>query len=83
MLGFLRCRVSKGMFSNERVIELKLKNGKILTFVVESSDVTEANTSGCGAVKVWVNIEEGDRWAMLPTPQRDLVRFEESDLVPA
>ena len=83
MFGFLKCRVSKGMFSDELVIVLTLENGDEFVFVVQSSDVKNVDSQGNGAVKVWIHTQENDRWAMLPTQQRDSVHFKESDLIPA
>ena len=81
MVRWLKCRVSKGMFSNERTISVRRKGNGIQEFFVPQSAV---DTEGdAGRVKVLV-IERLDvKWAVLPTPYRESIPVDEDDVIPA
>lgn len=80
MAAWLRCRLDSGMFSDEVAVtyppdeELWQKS----VFVPESCVRREDNHHG--VVKVRVLIQDGVRFAELPSPQRDIVKFQDADL---
>lgn len=79
--NWLRCRVAKGMFSNERVIVVDVKgNGSIEELVPEDS-VKEEGEEGYVSVRVFDG--ENGPWAELPTTYRRAIPIEEDQLEPA
>ena len=78
----LRCRISKGMFSDECVVELQLSRGREKAYVVDVSNVLHVDPTGGGELRVLVTTKTGRTVAMLPTTRRDLVPVTENDLVP-
>ena len=69
-------------FSDERVVELTLKTGKSISFVVQSSDVIE-DGRGHGKLRVWVDNRGQECLAVLPTIRRDPITCDRRDLVSA
>ncbi len=78
---WLKCRVSKGMFSAERVITLNNKCGGLVCEFVPADQVQGQGKSG--RVKVSVFTRDGVLWAVLPTVYSESVAIEPTQLVPA
>lgn len=77
---WLKCSVSKGMFSNERVIIFNIKgNGSLEEFV--PADKVEGQGKN-GRVKVRVITRDDGQWAVLPTPYGKTVPVEPAQLAP-
>lgn len=68
----LKCQILKGMFSNERVVSVKLSDGSS-TSVFVPSDKVKGGIGTKGSVKVNVFNDEGLPWAVLPTEYKDIV----------
>lgn len=77
---WLKCRVLKGMFSDERAIVYSMSNGKESSAFVPSAKV-RGKIDHDGAVSVEV-FQDGDTtWAVLPTEYRDAVPVNRTQLV--
>lgn len=77
----LKCRVSGGMFSNERVIIVRRKgNGSVEFFVPQESVQGEGED---GRVRVEVLVRPDSTWAVLPTTYRDSIPVDDEELVPS
>ena len=79
MEQWLRCRVFKGMFSNERTIVVRVKGNGSVEFIVPQSSVQENNDEG--RVRVTVVNRADAKWAVIPTAYRESVPIEEAELV--
>lgn len=78
MNGWLRCRLDVGMFSDEIAVTYPPTNPHWQKSVfVPRIHVRERD----GLVHVHIVNKDGERYAVLPSPRRDIVRFEEADLV--
>lgn len=76
---WLKCNVSEGMFSNERVIAFNMRgNGSLEEFV--PADKVEGQGKD-GRVKVRVITRDDGQWAVLPTPYSETVPVELTQLV--
>lgn len=81
MSQWLRCSVSEGMFSNERVIIVRRKgNGSVEFFVPQESVQGKGDN---GRVQVEIFERPDSKWAVLPTPYRDSIPVDEAELVPS
>lgn len=80
--AIIRCKVSRGMFTDERVVELPAGPAN-MSFVVPSSAVRKEDQQGNGELRVQIIVYQGQTYILLPTPRRDAIPVDESDLVPA
>lgn len=80
--GWLKCRVLKGMFSDERAVVVRMKNGNTTSMFVPSSSV-KGEVDHDGKVRVEVFEGDGAVWAVLPTEYRESVPINDDDVVPA
>ncbi len=80
--SWLRCRVFKGMFSDERAIVFPLKSGVSSSAFVPKSAV-RGEIDQEGKVRVEVFRDNGTIWAVLPTDDRESIPVRETDLAPA
>lgn len=78
---FLKCRVSKGMFSDERVVEITRRGGLSRTFVVHVSSIAEVDDVGNGKLKAALVTRGNNKWVMLPTNRQDSMLIDEGSLV--
>ena len=77
----LRCRITKGMFSDERVIEVRRYNGEVMShFVPQSAVHGDINTDG--DIEVIVYQKNGATWAVIPTEYSEVVPIDTTDLIP-
>lgn len=81
MTMWLKCHVSKGMFSNERAIVVRRKGNGTLEFFVPQVAVRGEGEGG--RVEVSVIDRQGAKWAVLPTPYKESIPVDEEELVPA
>jgi hypothetical protein len=65
---WIECRVSPGMFSDERTVEV---GGR--SFFVEEGAVRNVGPDGRGEVEVTVVERDGKRWAVIPTNTKESV----------
>lgn len=81
MTAWLRCRLDDGMFSDEVAVTYpasdKLHWQKSV-FVPRS--YVRSGGEQHGEVMVNVVVKDGTRYAVLPSPRRDIVKVEDADL---
>ncbi len=66
---WIGCRVSPGMFSDERAVEL---GGR--SFFVDENAIRNEQADGRAEVEVRIVVREGgEKWAVLPTSSREAV----------
>lgn len=68
---WIECRVSPGMFSDERAVELCERS-----FFVEKKSIRHEQNDGRAEVEVLIVERAGKRWAVLPTNFRETVLLE-------
>lgn len=77
--SWLRCSISKGMFSDERAVTYPPRNGlHSHSFFVPSDDVRE---QGGTAVRVEIFSGNGATFAVFPNDARTTVAIEPSDIL--
>jgi hypothetical protein len=79
MTAWLRCRLDRGMFSDEVAVTYPDSTQWQKSVFVPRSCV-RPDSENHGEVMVNVFVEDGKRYAVLPTPWRDIVRVEDADL---
>jgi len=81
MTGWLLCRLDSGLFSDEVVVTYPAASSNHLqkSGFVPRSFVRSASEHE-GEVKVRVLVRDGAKFAVLPTPDDDIVRVEGADL---
>jgi len=77
---WLRCRILKGMFSDEFAVEVSAPGGKPTSFFVPRKDV-RGNVDQDGEVRVRVIRKGENAWALLPTETPVEIPIREADLV--
>lgn len=80
MNGRLRCQISVGMFSNERIIKVKVGR-TVVEYLVPDQFVHEQGN--CGWVDVRIRKNGTETWAVLPTPYSESIQVPESELISA
>jgi len=75
------CKVSKGMFSDEVVVLLRLKIGDY-SFFVPRAEVENGPNEVC-RLKVRVMRQDHQSWAIVPNEDRTAIPVREEDLVEA
>jgi hypothetical protein len=65
---WIECRVSPGMFSDERAVELGERS-----FFVDEGAVRNVGQDGRAEVEVQLVERGGEKWAVLPTSSRETV----------
>jgi hypothetical protein len=79
---WLKCKVYRGMFSDEMAVKVPQSNGEMLGYFVPK--VMVANGAGSeGRLRVRVLRREGITLAILPTEYSDAIAVQESDLIAA
>ena len=79
-LGWLRCRIDSGMFSDECAVTYPATDNWRKSVFVPSSCVRTNGLVGSGDVLVRVLIRDERTFAVLPSSQQDIVRVDENDL---
>ena len=80
MTGWLLCQLDSGMFSDEVVVSYPASpSHRQRSGFVHRSFVRSASEHQ-GEVKVRVLIHDGRKFAVLPTPDGDIVSVEDADL---
>ncbi len=77
--AWLKCRVLKGAFSDERGIKYRMSDGSEDGNWVPA-DKVRGDVGQMGAVMVRVYERDGVVWAMLPTDYSDSIVFHPDDL---
>ncbi len=81
--GWLRCRIFKGMFSDELAIAYTSKrDGKEASFFVPKSQVV-GDIDAPGKVKVRYFRQGNTAWAVLPTDYQTAIPVDDADLLAA
>lgn len=81
MTAWLRCRLDKGMFSDEVAVTYPpTAETDWQKSVFVPSACVQSEGEHQGKVKVLVILKDGQRFAVLPSPRRDIVTPEEADL---
>lgn len=75
---FLICKVSRGMFSDEAVVELPREGRRQIIFTVPKSNV-ESDANGNGKLKALLLTRGEEKWAKLPTTYGDTIPVDERD----
>ncbi len=78
--GWLKCRILKGMFTDERVVVFHNCNGERYSEFVPA-DRVRGDIDSEGAVSVVVYHKDGSSFAELPTEYGELYAVKEGDLV--
>ncbi|MEX0728950.1 MAG: hypothetical protein WEB58_21260 [Planctomycetaceae bacterium] len=82
--SWLKCKVFKGMFSDEYAVELQNSRGESFSVFVPREDVLgDPEHRDDGRLKVKVFRDGGATWAVLPTNYRDTIPVLETELCPA
>jgi hypothetical protein len=79
---WLKCRVYKGMFSDELAVKVSSLKGNDTSVFVPKAAV-EGVVDDEGKVRVRVFREGKTAWAVLPTETRTTIPVREADLMPA
>lgn len=80
--AWLKCKVQKGMFSDEKVIQVRLKTAESTSFTVSTRHLEE--TAGDkGRVKVRFVGKKQSSLVVIPSFQPEIVAIDESELEPA
>ena len=79
---WLKCFVSKGMFSDELAIKVSALRGEELSVFVPRAEV-EGGVDQPGKVRVRVFHQDKTAWAVLPTENRATIPVKDADLVAA
>ncbi len=79
MPKWLKCTVTKGMFSDEYTVSVRTRSGETVSVFVPKDAAEEDR----GRVRVRVAEREGHAVALLPDEHQSVVDVESSDLVPA
>jgi hypothetical protein len=77
---WLRCRVVKGMFSDELAITYQPRGATSATSVFVPKDLVLGEIDNEGKVKVMVFRQENIAWAVLPSAQQTVIPIDEADL---
>ena len=82
--AWLRCKIFKGIFSDEASIEVSPTQGNSFAIAVPLSAVRVSSAQGesnqTGTVRVQVFREGNTSWAVLPSDDRPVVSVNEADL---
>ena len=79
MPNWLKCTVTKGVFTHERTVTVRERSGELLSVFVPADTADEIH----GRVQVRTVEREGYALALLPDSYHSVVEVESSDLVPA
>lgn len=77
---WVRCRVQKGMFSDELVVVIRTHGGEDEAFFVPKSEVS-FDDSQAGSVRVSTYSESP--WAVVPNAEQTLVAVDQSEFLAA
>jgi hypothetical protein len=79
MPKWLKCKITKGMFSDEYTVIVRTRGGENVSVFVPKDAAEELQ----GRVKVRVAERMGNIIALLPDEHRSVIDVESSDVVPA
>jgi hypothetical protein len=79
MPKWLKCKIAKGMFSDEYTVIVRTRSGEDVAVFVPKDYAREDD----GKVKVRVSEQEGLAIAVLPDANQSVVDVESSELMPA
>lgn len=76
--GWLKCKILKGMFSDEKAMVYPAESATSSSFFVPKDKVRE----GDGTVHVRVFHEGNTVWAVVPAESQPVIPIDEKDLTP-
>ena len=76
---WLTCRILRGMFSDEMVVEVRSKEGQTAFFFVPKDRVMGAPEE-TGKVKVQTFRRGQNTWVVLPTENHETISVQDGDL---
>lgn len=76
---WLKCKVEKGMFSDERTVTVNSRNGEPIAVFVPAQAADQENNR----VKVQAFGQQGKTIAILPDERQSVVDVSDADLQPA
>ena len=79
MSKWLKCKIAKGMFSDEYTVIVRTRSGEDISVFVPKDAAEEDR----GRVRVRVAERMGHTVALLPDEHQSVVDVESSDLIPA
>lgn len=79
MPKWLKCKIQKGMFSDERTVTVHTRGGEPIAVFVPSAAADDRNSR----VRVRAFHGQGRAVAILPDEHQSVIDVEESDLQPA
>ena len=79
---WLRCEIRKGMFSDERVVVIRVSTGESASFFVPQEWVMGSEGQE-GQVKVRAFKEDSRAWAIVPNESQTVLAVDESQFVGA
>jgi len=79
MPKWLKCKITKGMFSDEYTVIVRTRSGENVAVFVPKDDAQADN----GRVRVKVSEESGHAIAVLPDANRSVIDVDASELMPA
>ncbi len=82
MPKWLKCKISKGMFSDEFTAIVTSRTGDVISVFVPR-DATQLTHAGYGQVRVRIAEQSGRVMALLPDEYQSIVDVDSSQLVPA
>lgn len=80
IMAWLRCRLDSGMFSDEVAVTYPAASSESQKSVFVPRSYVRCESEHQGEVMVKVVVEDGNRYAVLPSSERDIVRAEDGDL---
>ena len=80
--SWLKCRIVKGMFSDELTVVIRSQDGEAISAFVPK-DRVEGKVEAAGRVKVRVFESTGQKFAVLPNENQTVISIDESELAVA
>jgi hypothetical protein len=79
MPKWLKCKIDKGMFSDEVTVTVQTRSGEAVAVFVPKADADDRNSR----VKVKAFEEQGRTLAVLPDEHQSVIHVRDTDLQPA
>jgi hypothetical protein len=80
MSGWLKCKIFKGMFSDEKAVLISSLEGREISCFVPK-ELVQGGEDAVGKVQVKIRRKNNRVWAILPTETSTMVAVKDADLV--
>jgi hypothetical protein len=80
--SWLKCKIVKGMFSDELTVVIRAHDGETISAFVPK-DRVDGKEEAAGRVKVHVFESTGQKFAVLPNENQTVISVDESELAAA